>query len=652
MKSQPCRHLAMLLVLLVLAACAEQALRPEAGSKSAASTDTTSGQMPPIVTDEVERLLALAARSPDPATASEARLDALAELLHRNEVQRAHQVYEAIEPTRLDPRQRLRHALLGARLDLEDHRPLAALQRMQQFSWLERSGDSAMQIELALVRADVFAALDRHLDAAHERALIQPWLRDDAQRRDNARAILASLGATDMASLDRAIGAATREDWRGWLELATLARDLRRGPRAQRVALDGWSQRYGTLAALQSATDMLATIRDGIHQPARVALLLPLSGEAAAAGLAVLHGYLAAHLQQLADGETPPPVAVLDTAASPGGFAASYATAVGDGAEFVIGPLLKEDLAAFDTGLTVSVPTLALNFFQTTSAAREHLYTFGLDANDEAEQLAREARANGYRQVLVLSDGSQISQRQGERFRDYWRNHADGEIIDTLVLEDINVLRKDFDRMLLTRESRQRIAALQNLLGRELVSEPRRRQDLELLVMFANPTAARSLRPLVSFLYAGDLPLWATSQSHAAQPDQRGNRDLEAVQFLDAPWFSTAEKTLRTMLDREAAPGGMQRFAALGADANRLQSRTGLLDWINTLGLGGATGELSLDAQRKLHRRSSWYVFKQGRVVARSPRPEIAAAVHGNGLSTEGGTPWSQEDPANAARLP
>ncbi|HMV72023.1 MAG TPA: penicillin-binding protein activator, partial [Pseudomonadales bacterium] len=346
-------------------------------------------------------------------------------------------------------------------------------------------------------------------------------------------------------------------------------------------------------------------------------------------GLSVLHGYLAEHLQQ--------------SAATIGGFAAAYAGAIADGADFVIGPLLKEDLTAFGPALPVSVPTLALNFSDAPPLLDGHLYSFGLDAIDEADQLARSAQERGFHRVVVLSDDSLLSQRQLERFRERWHAIAANDVADTLTLTDLNAFRRDFERMLLIEGSRQRAAALTRLLGRELISEARRRQDLDLLVMFANPVAARSLRPLVSFLYAGDLPLWAASQSNAAQADRRDDRDLETVRLLDAPWFSTAERPLRDALGDGAPPGGMQRLAALGADACRLQSRTGLLEWMNALGLSGATGELLLDGNRRLHRRLSWYVFTDGIAVGEDARASLVAPSRIDSLSTEGETPWSTE---------
>ena len=648
MKSPLRRHLPLVLSLLVAAGCSQQPERPGAGAKTPEPAPTV--QQP--VADEVERLLALAARSQDPLAAGDARLDAAAELLRRGDGARAHTLLDELAQSMLSERQRARHALLGARLDLDAGDAQRALARLQAVPSAVEGADAALQVELALARAEVHEALGRHLDGARERTAAHPWLTDDTARRDNARAIFAALAATDMHTLERTSADATREDWRGWLELALVVRDMRRAPGQQLAELARWEQRYALIAALRAGSGLLPAIRERIRQPARVALLLPLSGDAAAGGLAVLHGYLAEHLRQLDAGESPPPAAIIDTSSIAGGFAAAYAGAVADGAEFVIGPLLKEDIAAFGPALPVAVPTLALNFSDAPPPDGP-LYSFGLDALDEADQLADAAHQRGLRQVVLLGDGSEQAHRQAQRFRERRRALGDEDVADSLVLGDLNAFRGDFERTLLLEGSRRRSAALAGLLSRQLVTETRRRQDLQLLVMFANPVAARSLRPLVSFLQAGDLPLWAASQAHAARPNRRDDRDLEAVRFLDAPWFSAAEQPLREALVAGVPAGGLQRLAALGADACRLQSRSELLEWMNALGLSGATGELALDARRQLHRRLSWYAFGGGRVTAENARGALVApAEHATSLSTEGETPWNTTPATPPAQQP
>lgn len=633
----------LLATLLVAAGCSEQPAKPS-------STPMPQQQEPPSPqgepADDVARLLALAARS-EGAAASEARLDAVAELLRRGELDRAAALLDELEAAPLASAQWVRHTLLRARLELEGGDAAAALARMDNPA-LQAEGATvarALQVELALARADALLALQRHLDGARERVRVQPLLSDETARHENTRAIFAALAAADMVTLERATGAAASDDWRGWLELAAIVRDLRRGPAEQLAALARWEQRYALIAPLQPAVrELLPAIRERIGQPARVALLLPLGGRTGPGATAVLNGYLAEHMRQLAAGEQPPPVAVVDTVASPGGFAGAYAAAVADGAGMVIGPLLKEDLAAFGPALQPTVTTLALNFDDAAPSDGSLLYEFGLDGADEVAQLAAAARRRGFAHAVVVADDSDASRRQAQEFERLW-NGNDTRVLGTLYLGDINEFRRRFEQTLLFEQSRQRSAALSRLLGLELVAEPRRRQDLDLIVMLSGPVGARSIRPLLAFLYAGDLPLWSTSQASGARADPRNDRDLEDVRFLDLPWFSGAERPLRETLQRSVPAGGLQRLAALGADACRLQSRIGLFDWMNGAGLSGATGELVLDATRRLHRQSQWYVFDNGLAAPEEQRAAMLTTTL-NARSTEGETPWTDTSAA------
>ena len=72
-----------------------------------------------------------------------------------------------------------------------------------------------------------------------------------------------------------------------------------------------------------------------------VALLLPLSGRQQAVGTAVRDGFLACYLDRP---ESAPRVLVYDTAAELG-VSSAYERALADGAQFVIGPLTKDDVA-------------------------------------------------------------------------------------------------------------------------------------------------------------------------------------------------------------------------------------------------------------------------------------------------------------------
>ena len=303
----------------------------------------------------------------------------------------------------------------------------------------------------------------------------------------------------------------------------------------------------------------------------------------------------------------------------------------------MIGPLLKEDLQAFAGNLEVLVPTIALNFDNEKPISVADLYQFGLDPGDEITQLSREADSRNLHRTLVLADASPRAHRQAEDFGAQWRAQ-NGVVLDTLYLGDLNDYRVELERALLVAQSHERSEMLARTLGFKFETEPRRREDVDFAVLLADPVAARSIRPLLAYLYAGDLPLWATSESNAAT-ESGSEQDLDAMRFIDMPWFSRPEATLRRTIHAAGYSGAIERLVALGVDAARLQSRVGLLTWLNDAGLGGATGELSLDAKGRIHRRGQWYVFADG-----TASPEIGRAKARNPVSTEGETVWQPQE--------
>src|SRR5690606_1832943 len=110
--------------------------------------------------------------------------------------------------------------------------------------------------------------------------------------------------------------------------------------------------------------------------PEQIALLLPISSQQRTAAIAIRDGFVAAHLAARdenparAQGTT---IRVYDTAILGGREA--YVTAQLEGADFIVGPLLRpevEDVIAQGN----LVPTLALNFAETDTSTLSGFYQF------------------------------------------------------------------------------------------------------------------------------------------------------------------------------------------------------------------------------------------------------------------------------------
>lgn len=622
-----------LLVLLALGGC------------SSPQTDTSAQQvsapvaMSPVTepADRADALLARAARS-GAGPREDLMLEAAEVLLDRGESARARTTLDALPSEGLGPEQRARRAIMIARILRGTGDSAGALRLLDQTNPGNEGSalPHTLQVQLLQSRAQTLQTLERPLDAARQWADLQPWLAADTDRMANAEKLLLSLADVGLGELERETAHAASDDWRGWLELSVVLRDIRLSPGEQRQRLEAWKQRYLRIAAFtDSAAQLAGEFAADIATPERVALLLPLSGRAAGSGQAVLQGYLAEHYRQVAAGEKSPSVAVLDTGGTPEGFAAAYRQITADGVDLVIGPLLKEELAVLQSSVPASVPTLALNFLETSTASIPQVFQFGIDPADEIRQLASDAHHAGRTRAVILADAAPRSRHLAEDFAQTWRASG-GVVIDTLYLGDLNDYRLTLERTMLLDSSRERSETLGRLLGLELEIEPRRRADVELIVMVAEPAAARSIRAMLPFLYAGDIPVEGISLSNGGGANRENDLDLENLRFVDMPWFSDAERGLRTTTATQHGPA--ERLIALGADACRLQSRVGLLARAQAGGLGGATGELSVDTQRRLHRKGTWYIFNSGQARSELPRtgPQQAS-------STDGETTWRPE---------
>src|SRR5690606_16955217 len=170
----------------------------------------------------------------------------------------------------------------------------------------------------------------------------------------------------------------------GWLALAPVAaRDV--------AELDEgllrWRETYTNHPAARGLlAEMLARQRGSEAFPRRIALLLPLSSQAQPAALAIRDGFLAAHFMSANRQDVA--VAVYDTALL--GSQEAYLRAQLEGAEFIVGPLLRSEVEQIAPQVGF-VPTLALNFLQGESPAARGFFQFALAPEDEARQAARHA---------------------------------------------------------------------------------------------------------------------------------------------------------------------------------------------------------------------------------------------------------------------
>ncbi|HXV41366.1 MAG TPA: penicillin-binding protein activator [Steroidobacteraceae bacterium] len=470
---------------------------------------------------------------------------------------------------------------------------------------LPEAGDAAALATRARVHFGELRVADAVVTLVAREAL----LADPAERLANQRQIVDGIAA----ALERG-GSARAPDWAdatlaGWLELGRILADARAGALGTQRRLQSWRERYPAHPASDALWRGLTGQPAATGElPRQVALLLPLSGRAQAAGQAVRDGFLAAYYDH--GSAARPRVRIYDVAARDAPSA--YLQALADGSDFVVGPLTREEVASLATLADGRATTLALNFLPDGVAVPDRFYQYALSPEDEARLAARRVLQDGRSSGVTLVPQSDWGRRVQAAFAEEFAA-AGGAVVDQA---DYLPSTVDFNELL------RRLLRTTGQKG----SAPR--PDAQFVFVAAQPVHGRLIRTQLRFNYASALPMYSTSDVFdVAGP---GSVDLDGVIFPDMPWvldpFGPAAAA------REAAErswpgrtGQLGRLHAFGYDAFRLIGELRRLRGGGSSPLPGLTGRLSVDGAGRVRRELDWAQVVDGRPVSPPPPPVVTA---------------------------
>jgi outer membrane PBP1 activator LpoA protein len=512
-------------------------------------------------------------------------------------------------------------SLVAAELALRAGRAdkaIAELDRIPQPIPRESSAD------ILDLRARALFALNRPAQAVGTALERERTLSSQEEVRANQRMIWQGLQKSAANNADFTPPPGASAQLIGWLDLGRAALVAARNPFTANEDIAQWRGRYPSHPANTLITeDILPELGVGLDYPTQIALILPLSGRMQAAGMAVRDGFLAALLQQ--DPTRRPVLNVYDSAEM--GAATAYRRAVTEGAQFVVGPLTKDEVTAIAASGETSVLTLALNQTAEGTAPAPQLFQFSLDPEEEARQVAQRVAADGRMRGLVLLPNNDWGRRVFQAF-DSELKILGGEIAGMKFYDpSARDYSQPITQLLLIDESRARASALSSALGSRFEFEPRRRGDAQFVFIGAQPVQGRSLRPALRFHLAEDLAVYATSDIF--EPDAQGNNDLEGVIFPDMPWVvspDAATTQLRTTLSRHwpVRARGRGRLYAFGFDACRIVPLLKAGQFGSAHAIPGMTGLLSIDEGGHVKRELDWAKVSGGRAV---PLGTVATAA-------------------------
>ena len=516
--------------------------------------------------------------------------------------------------------------------------------------------NAAEDAQFNQLRAQVLS-MNTNPETAASQLIDQPSPRSQAERAEQHSRIWDLLSRVPSSRV-RALAAGSNGTAKGWWQLKASMLDAF-SINEQRSLLTQWRTANPNHPASQTLPNALNAITGARDQLDHIALLVPQSGQLAAAGKALRDGFIAAHLS---GGDPNRRLTILDTSSAP--LPALIEQAQAAGADLLVGPLSKTAVEALNR-TPRTLPALVLNNLADDSVPSPDLIQLGLAVEDEATTIYNRLAAEGLERIVILHNEKAWSLRARDALlaaanpvpnpaqtllnqdpppqqtpsafasaalgapetpttpatpaedRHALPGEMQIEVVGIGGTPNVKQLTKTVGEALLVAESQARHARLQQQLGVKLEFEPRARHDVDAVVAFLDSSEARALRPALRFHYSSHLPVYATSQS-LRRVSKRDLRDLRGFNLSEIPWklYPTPIRDELAEARDGVSAGGLAPLYALGVDAYRLADRMDILLQSPNQRLLGGTGELTLGFDGRIHRDLGWqYIGKDGLVA-------------------------------------
>lgn len=595
------RSLLILSVILMLVSCGTTQQKP--GTKTSSKTMSA------------EQLLHLAADKISPEKES-LIMDAALVYLTQQDTKNAKRLLRRVNDNFSDQNVFAKRTAVAAQIALIEKEYQHAFDilsnpRLEQ-QWQDFS--IANEKRLRELRAQTYDHQGNTSASVSERIKLGVLLTNKKEEATNQQALWQSLMKLSFSELEQGAIEQVGDAEKGWYSLASIAKNHQVDMETQRELLQTWMQDWRRHPARQNLPAELKLLQSLIlSQPKKVALILPQSGKLIDAGDALKDGFFAAYYQSMQLGRPVPEVRLYD---STGDILQIYQQAVDDGAELIIGPVEKEKVGELGLLPSLSAPILALNYIDSSMQPANNFYQFGLAVEDEARQVARQAFNEGKRQAMLIIPPQEWSQRSATAFTQEWESLG-GLVVNRSQFSNNMNFSNLVKEVMLIESSQIRARQLEKFLGMSLQSSPRSRSDVDMIFLIADPMQARQIKPMFAYHYAGNIPIYATSQIYSGTPNPQADRDLNGVRFNTMPWIFDSQSTEKQAIAAESNAAAVYgRLHALGVDAYRLYARLPQMAKTPDMKMNGATGSLQLLPDGRIEREQLWARFRKGEAQA------------------------------------
>ncbi|MEB6540740.1 penicillin-binding protein activator [Serratia plymuthica] len=465
----------------------------------------------------------------------------------------------------------------------------------------------------------------------------------------------------------------------GWLDLLRVYQDNKQDPDLLKAGIKDWQNRYPQNPAAKTLPTQLNQVLNFTQaSTSKIALLLPLNGQAKVFADAIQQGFEAAkngvaapaQVQQqqqpannpvqaaapadanangavstsapsadaapvtAAQPSTPsnaqitPPQAtnaqikVYDTTSQP--LAALLTQAQQDGATLVVGPLLKENVDQL-SGSNTTLNVLALNQPETPKDNPNICY-FALSPEDEARDAARHIWEQQKRQPLLLIPRGSFGDRVAKAFNQEWQKLG-GQTVLQQGIGSAGELRQAVNsggiRMSGTPISAAPAPQAVTIAGLTIPAPPsdvpaESGGNVDAVYIVATQSQLTLIKPMIDMATTSRSKpaMYASSRSYQAGAGPDFRLEMEGLQFSDIPLLAGANpQLLQQASSRFRNDYSLVRLYAMGMDAWTLANHFAEMRQLPGFQVSGTTGMLTASPSCVINRKLPWLQYRQGMVV-------------------------------------
>ena len=504
--------------------------------------------------------------------------------------------------------------LQSLRFAYADDLSLAIITLSPSSSW---QVSSSRLVTLYQQRANFLAQNQQPALAANDLIDALSLAQEESLRASLRQTIWQEYQLLTIEELESLLSAATSTEQSGWLALAIIGKNAIRSPESLQQQLMQWGAQYPNHTLSNHIPDRLVAAANVIpYAPKKISIILPLSGRFERIGQAVQNGILSNLMAQNSEQD----IQLIDS--HDVGAVAAYQQAIASDSEFIIGPLLKNNVEQVAT-IETTIPTLFLNTPRDNHAAPNQFF-FSLDKESEALQGAKYIYQLGKNHpVIVAPDnvrGHQISTLFSQQWQELHEDDFGTDDVEVIFFKKDSELKATIERLFETDKSQKRINTMRYLVGNKMEAETHSRRDIDAIYLVANPKQTSMLMPSVEVTvsaYANQVPVFVGSSGNAYRMTDSGLTHLNQLTISEIPWLLSTDNELSPSKIKQLWPKMTQsqlRLFAMGHDAYGLIERLAQMRLFPEYRLQGLSGQLNLDEQSKIHREMSGAQFQRGRL--------------------------------------